>query len=114
MNKNDYIAIGKRIRAERNKQHISQSQLAEMTGLSVTHMSHIETANTKLSLPALVSIANALHVTTDAFLYDKVMEAKTIPHNQIAEALEGCTPTQTKILADIVIAARESLERNME
>ena len=110
----NYKDIGKRIRAERIRKSVSQSQLAEMTGLSVTHMSHIETANTKLSLPALVAIANALNVSTDAFLFDNVTAAKVIPHNQIAEVLEASTPSQTKILADIIIAAKISLDRNME
>ena len=37
-------------------------------GISVTHMSHIETGNTKLSLPVLAKIAEELSVSTDALL----------------------------------------------
>ena len=47
----DYVGIGKRIRAQRLKLELSQEDLAEMAGISLVHMSHIETANTKLSLP---------------------------------------------------------------
>ena len=46
----DYYEIGQRIRRVRKAKGISQEQLAEMVGISVTHMSHIETGNTKLSL----------------------------------------------------------------
>lgn len=53
----DYTAIGKRIRAQRLKLNLSQEELAEMAGISTVHMSHIETANTKLSLPVLVDLA---------------------------------------------------------
>lgn len=49
----DYVGIGKRIRAQRYKLDLSQEELAEMAGISLVHMSHIETANTKLSLPSL-------------------------------------------------------------
>ena len=46
----DYYAIGQRIRYYRKTQGLSQEQLAEKVDISTTHMSHIETGNTKLSL----------------------------------------------------------------
>ena len=67
----DYTAIGKRIRAQRLKLNLSQEELAEMAGISTVHMSHIETANTKLSLPVLVDLACALGVRTDDLIFDK-------------------------------------------
>ena len=50
----DYYKIGEQIRKCRRAHGLSQEQLAEQVGISVTHMSHIETGNTKLSLPVLV------------------------------------------------------------
>ena len=47
----DYYKIGQRIRKFRKAYNLSQEQLAEKVGISTTHMSHIETGNTKLSLP---------------------------------------------------------------
>ena len=67
----DYVGIGKRIRAQRYKLDLSQEELAEMAGISLVHMSHIETANTKLSLPVLVDLACALGVRTDDLIFDK-------------------------------------------
>ena len=45
----DYYAIGQRIRKIRKAHKLSQETLSERIGISVTHMSHIETGNTKLS-----------------------------------------------------------------
>ena len=45
----DYYEIGQRIRRIRKAKGISQEVLAEKVGIFTTHMSHIETANTKLS-----------------------------------------------------------------
>ena len=67
----DYYAIGQRIRKIRKAQGFSQETLAEQAGISVTHMSHIETGNTKLSLPVLVDLAEILDVRTDDLLYDR-------------------------------------------
>lgn len=39
----NYYEIGQRIRKYRKASELSQEQLAEKVGISVTHMSHIET-----------------------------------------------------------------------
>ena len=66
----DYYQIGQRVRKYRKAQGLSQEELAARVGISVTHMSHIETGNTKLSLPVLVELACALGVQSDDLLFD--------------------------------------------
>lgn len=52
----DYYMIGQKIRKFRKSCGLSQEQLAEEVGISTTHLSHIETGNTKLSLPCLLKL----------------------------------------------------------
>ena len=66
----DYYAIGQRIRKFRKAQNLSQEALAEQANISTTHMSHIETGNTKLSLQVFADLAAALHVSADDLLFD--------------------------------------------
>lgn len=66
----DYYEIGQRIRKMRKAHEFSQEELSEKIGISTTHMSHIETGNTKLSLPVLVAISLALEVQTDDLLFE--------------------------------------------
>ena len=63
----DYKAIGKRIKIARIKADLTQEALAEKASLSTTHMSNIETGNSKLSLPAIVSLANAFPFLLTSF-----------------------------------------------
>ena len=65
----NYYEIGQRIRKFRKAYNLSQEQLAEKVGISTTHMSHIETGNTKLSLSVFADIASALSVQTDELLF---------------------------------------------
>ena len=74
----DYYAIGQRIRKIRKAHKLSQETLSERIGISVTHMSHIETGNTKLSLPVLVDLAAVLEVRVDDLLYDNSPMIKVI------------------------------------
>ncbi|MDL2218467.1 helix-turn-helix domain-containing protein [Christensenellaceae bacterium OttesenSCG-928-M15] len=109
----NYIDIGKRIRSERKRQNLSQDQLAEMAEISTTHMSHIETANTKLSLPVLIKLANSLHVSTDALVCDNTVTSKAIYHNQIADVLSQCDEKQIRIISDIVLTTKKALDKNL-
>ena len=72
----DYYEIGQRVRKFRKAYGLSQEELAEKIGISTTHMSHIETGNTKLSLQVLVDLSLALEVKTDELLFDSAPSDK--------------------------------------
>lgn len=107
----DYYAIGQRIRKFRKAYNLSQEQLAEKVHISVTHMSHIETGNTKLSLPVFVDIANALSVQTDELLYDMPQNNKTTMKQEINEILDSCSMHDMHILLDLLRSTKISLEK---
>jgi transcriptional regulator with XRE-family HTH domain len=106
----DYYKIGERIRKYRKARGMSQEQLAEKVGISVTHMSHIETGNTKLSLPVLVDISEALETKTDEILLEKPLDRTDIM-GELSEILEGCSTQQLNIITDIVKTVKISLEK---
>lgn len=106
----DYYAIGQRIRRVRRARGFSQEQLAEKVGISTTHMSHIETANTKLSLSVFVEIAEALEVQTDALLYDAPRDSASLAMAEISALLEGCDARQARFIAEMAKAAKQSME----
>lgn len=64
----DYKRIGQKIREYRKLRSFTQEELAEEIGISSTHMSHIETGSTKLSLPVIVDLSKALQVTIDSII----------------------------------------------
>ena len=109
----DYYRIGQKIRKYRKAHGFSQEQLAEKVGISVTHMSHIETANTKLSLPVFVELANALEVQLDDLLSETLSERKA-SLNELMELLEGCSAQQIRVITDIAKTTKISLEKYMD
>lgn len=108
----DYYKIGQRIRKFRKAGNLSQEQLAEMTGISITHLSHIETGNTKLSLAVFVAIAEALSVSTDELLYDEPNGTKRIKQD-ILDILDSCSVKEMYILNDLMKAVKISLGKHM-
>jgi len=108
----DYYKIGRKIRKLRKAHGLSQEELAERINISTTHMSHIETGNTKLSLPVFVDIANALEVRTDDLL-DVSPESTTGTYlDEIASVLESCSASEAKVISDIVKSAKISMDKH--
>lgn len=107
----DYYAIGQRIRKIRKAHGLSQEELAEKIEISTTHMSHIETGNTKLSLPVFVDLAAVLGVRTDELLYDGDSAARSAAIEEIVHLLDSCTTQQVKIIEDIIRATKVSLNK---
>lgn len=105
----DYEKIGMRVRFFRRRKGLSQEQLAELVDISVPHMSHIETGNTKLSLPVFVALANALDVRTDELLHDPAPNHDSVMREMTA-LLDTCTPQQARCIADIAKAAKASMD----
>lgn len=109
----DYYAIGQRIRKYRRALNLSQEALAERINISTTHMSHIETGNTKMSLPVLAAIAAALNVSTDSILFDEKRESKNTAVDEIGFELDDCSLTELKILKDIVCSTKSALRKHL-
>ena len=105
----DYKAIGKRIKIARIKADLTQERLAEMVEISPTHMSNIETGTTRVSLTAIVSLANALSVTVDDLLCDSVVKSKVQFEKDIAGILADCDEYEIRMVKDMAQALKETL-----
>ena len=107
----DYYAIGQRIRKYRKAKGLSQEQLAEIVDISTTHMSHIETGNTKLSLQVFADLAEALQVSVDSLLYDVNSNSKQQAYQEITDILDQCTPAKAQALKEIISSTWSAINK---
>jgi transcriptional regulator with XRE-family HTH domain len=98
----DYTVIGKRMREIRTKRGYTQALLAEKSGVEPSNISHIERAATKLSLPTLVNIANALEVSLDELLCENLKKSTHVFACVIDELLADCTPAELKAISEVI------------
>lgn len=110
MVKLDYYQIGQRIRKYRKAHSYSQDALAEKVEISTTHLSHIETGNTKLSLQVLVDLADALTVSVDDLLND-TSDNSDRPKNEIIDILDSCSTSEIKVLKETIYAVKTSINK---
>ena len=73
----NYSALGRRIRIQRRALRLTQEQVAEKSGISLSFLGHIERGTRKASLETLVSISNVLKVSPAVLLQDSLFYPDT-------------------------------------
>lgn len=107
----NYYQIGERIRRFRKARGLSQERLAERINVSTTHISHIETGNTKLSLPVLVDIAAVLGADLDELVIGSESTGRSSALDAIADVMDACSTREIKIIEEIVKSAKHAMDR---
>ena len=105
----DYFQIGRQIRLARLQKNMTQTRLAEAADLSVSYISHVERGKKRVSLDALVRIAQALEVTLDQLLSGVQPQDRAAYLPELRELLADCTLRERRILRDVTVAVKQSL-----
>ncbi len=105
----DYLAIGQRIRKFRLERGLTQERLSEMAGLTPAHFSHVETGNTKVSLPSLLQIAVSLDVTLDDLVCDNLTHTKHVSMKEMDTLLSDCSDAEARALVTIAAAGKQAI-----
>ncbi|MBD5504061.1 MAG: helix-turn-helix transcriptional regulator [Lachnospiraceae bacterium] len=105
----DYVLLGQKIRAARMSAGLSQEQLAEMVGLTSQHISHTEVASTKISLPSLIKIANALHTSVDRLLSDSIHASKAYLMDDVEMIFSDCDPDEIYVMLEAANAVKKAI-----
>jgi transcriptional regulator with XRE-family HTH domain len=105
----DYKELGKRIKAARLSAGLTQEQLAELVNLSSGHCAHVEHGTTKVSLSALVKIANALNTTPDSLLLDSNHQATSLLLGEAQDLFDDCDPDEIYVILQAAAAIKKSI-----
>ena len=97
----DYKKIGIKIKETRLNKSISQEKLAELIFMSKEHVSHIECGTTKLSLPTLIKICNALETTADFLLLDSIYKSKEYLRDDFARLISDCPESDMRLILEV-------------
>lgn len=95
----DQVALGKRIKAARERVGMTQEDLAAAVDYSVDHVSVVERGVKPPKLEKLVAIANVLNVGTDELLQDSLNTATMLRATELSERLKTLSPDgQRKVM----------------
>lgn len=104
----DYSKIGARIKKLRIEKGLTQAELSEIAGCSNNYLSHVETAQSKVSLTVLLKISTALKTSLDYFFFDTPFSRPdAVIETEITEKLRRCTPATIVAVNHIIDALLE-------
>ena len=105
----DTREIGNRLLAIRKKYGMTQSEVAEASGLANRTYADIERGTVKMRVDTIIHICNALHITPDEILTVKTTEM-TQQQEEIIERLNACSPKDKETALKLLSVYLKSLE----
>ena len=105
----NYKLIGVRIKNARLVKGFTQEKLAELANISPQHVSHMENGGTKLSLPCLVALCNALDVTADKMLMDSIPQTETHITGEVARVYNNCSANEIFLMLSVAEGLKKAL-----
>ena len=97
--------LGNAIRNARLKANITQEDLSEKLGISVTHLIHIESEHRLPSVPLLIKIMTVLGMSFDDVVFDAPKESKLL--NNTINLLRQCPDRDLNIINETLHAMRK-------
>jgi len=98
----DYKELGKRIRAERRRQDLTQEKLAEMAEISDSFMGHIERGGRTLSIETLAKLANVLNLNIEYIICGEHNYRPDMLPEEIHNALNRMSSSQRKVFLNMM------------
>ncbi len=92
--------LGVNVKRYREEKGLTVGKLAEIAGVSISHINNIESASTHASAEVLVRISNALGIPLDLLLCDSLAgEANRMARiMEYYTLLEDCDESESKII----------------
>lgn len=99
--------LGNAIREARINNNMSQEQLAELAGITPTHMKHIESEHRKPSVDVLFRITKILHLSLDNIIFGR--DEHSCEYHYAENMLAECSSDELKLIIDIIKAVRSNM-----
>lgn len=100
----DYVKIGKKIKQIRLSKGLTQEEIATVAEISLSHMSNIETAKTKVSLKTLAKISRILECSLDELVFDD----KITSNFKLVHALRNVDEFEINIIEALIKAIEDN------
>lgn len=105
----NFKIIGKRIKEVRLENGLTQEKLAELSDLSASYISKIESGSKKASLKSLVKLGNILGVSIDNFLSDNKNNDFLDYTSKLLSFIEDCNNLEKQLIFNLAITVKTSL-----
>ena len=100
MTKQQRIAIGQRLRQQRNKLHLTREQFAELADIGAGYYGQIEVGTSQMSIDTLIKVAKASRLSMEYILLGEDDPAADLPALHAMRA--HCTPRELRLAEKVL------------
>lgn len=98
----DKNILGSRICSARKEKRLTQEALAEKVDISLTYMGEIERGEKYPSMNVFIKLVEALDVSADYLMRDKLETGKVHVFNEITRKMEHLKPKQVNAISELI------------
>lgn len=103
----ELTALRETIRNERKNRRITQEELAEMLGISPTHVKHMESGHRKPSIEMLFELAKILNISLDEVIFPRNGTPDNATRGKIERLLDILDEAFLQFVLSVLEALRE-------
>lgn len=100
MTKQQRIAIGQRLRQQRNKLHLTREQFAELADIGAGYYGQIEVGTSQMSIDTLIKVAKASRLSMEYILLGEDDPAADLP--ALNAMLAHCSPRELRLAEKVL------------
>ena len=103
------LEIGARLKQARLAKNMTQAQLAETAGISVSFLSYLENGHQVMNIQTLIDLLDVLNVSADWLLGNSTDSANHAAALEIEKELASCTPKERETILRLVHLMKDSI-----
>lgn len=100
MTKQERIAIGHRLRQQRNKLGLTREQFAELADIGAGYYGQIEVGTSQMSIDTLIKVSRTSRLSMEYILFGQESEAPDL--TPIQALLARCTPRELRLAEQVL------------
>ena len=100
MTKQERIAIGQRLRQQRNKLGLTREQFAELADIGAGYYGQIEVGTSQMSIDTLIKVSRTSRLSMEYILFGQEPEAPDL--TPIQALLARCTPRELRLAEQVL------------
>ena len=101
--------IGARLKQARLEKNLTQSQLAEAAGISVSFLSNLENGRQAMNIQTLTTLLDILNISADWLLNNETDSANHAAALEIEKELSSCTPNERDTILRLIRTMKETI-----
>ena len=101
--------IGARLKQARLAKNMTQGQLAEEAGISISFLSNIENGRQVMNVQTLIALLDSLNISADWLLNNGTDYANRAAAIEIEQELSACTAKERSAILKLIQLMKESI-----